>query len=160
MLTACTPSAPAGPPGPGLLAVLGAWTWLGVDPDDTDLVHLLLAHPPGHTAHDTAAAIETRMRQLSAALGGLAPPQAPTPDLGERLLIADTATVLRFDGTRYGTRLPVRTGWTQHVRDHGQAVVVIGLDPLPRSADLTRVDAYLDVGLASGRLLFGLARPA
>ncbi|MFI6769609.1 hypothetical protein [Streptomyces sp. NPDC050355] len=100
------------------------------------------------------------MRQLSAALGSLAPPQVPTPDLGERLLIADTATVLRFDGTRYGTRLPVRPGWTQHVRDHGQAVVVVGLDPLPRSADLARVDAYRDVGLASGRLLFGLARPA
>ena len=74
--------------------------------------------------------------------------------------MADTATVLRFDGTRYGMRLPVRRGWTEHVRVHGQAVVVIGLDPLPRSADLARVDAYLDAGLARGRLLFGLARPA
>ncbi|MFI9358673.1 hypothetical protein [Streptomyces lydicus] len=142
-----------------MLAALGAWTWLGVDPADTDLAHLLLAHPPGHTERDTAAAIEDRMRHLSASLGGLAGPQDPIPDLGNRLLTAGTTTVLRFDGTRYGTRLPVRTGWTEHVHGHGQAVVVIGLDPLPRSADLPRVDAYLDAGLLSGRLLFGIARP-
>ncbi|WP_414505443.1 hypothetical protein [Streptomyces sp. NEAU-L66] len=43
MLTACAPPAAAGP-GPGLLALLGAWTWLGVDPADTDLAHLFLAH--------------------------------------------------------------------------------------------------------------------
>ena len=159
MLTARTLPA-AADPGPGLLAALGAWTWLGVDPADTDLAHLLLAHPPGHTQRDTAAAIEARMRHHSAALGSLAEPQHPIPDLGDRLLIAVTTTVLRFDGTRFGMRLPVRTGWAEHVRTHGQAVVVMGLDPLPRSADLARVDAYLDAGLASGRLLFGLAHPA
>jgi hypothetical protein len=141
------------------MAVLGAWTWLGIDPADADTAHVLLAHPPGHTDHDTAVAIEARMRQLSAALGGLAPPRAP--DLGGRLLIADATTVLlRFHGTHYGMRLPVRPGWTQHVCEHGQAVILVGLDPLPRSADLAHVDAYLDAGLASGRLLFGLAHPA
>ncbi|MFD8544974.1 hypothetical protein [Streptomyces sp. NPDC059649] len=160
MLTACTLLAAAGP-GPSLLAALGAWTWLGIDPADTDHAHLLLAHPPGPTGHDTAQAIEFRMRHLAASLGGLAEPQDSVPDLGERLLIVDATTVLlRFRGSRFGARLPVRPGWTRHVRDHGQAVVVIGLDPLPRSADLPRVDAYLDAGLASGRLLFGLARPA
>ncbi|GGU43073.1 hypothetical protein GCM10010211_02980 [Streptomyces albospinus] len=160
MLTA-RPLTPAAGPGPGLLAALGAWTWLGVDPADTDLAHLLLAHPPGRTEHDTAAAIEARMRRRSASLGGLAEPQDPVPDLGERLLIVDTSTVLlRFHGSRFGTRLPVRSGWTRHVRDHRQALIVIGSDPLPRSADLPRVDAYLDAGLASGRLLFGLAHPA
>ncbi|WP_310727243.1 hypothetical protein [Streptomyces sp. N2A] len=160
MLTARTPLAAAGP-GPGLLAALGAWTWLGVDPDGTDLAHVLLTHPPGHTEHDTAEAIEARMRCLSASLGGLAEPQDPTPDLGERLLIVGTTTVLlRFHGSRFGTRLPVRPGWTHHVRHHEQAVVVLGLDPLARSADLKRVDAYLDAGLSSGRLLLGLAHPA
>ncbi|WP_438490250.1 hypothetical protein [Streptomyces sp. S186] len=110
--------------GPGLLAALGAWTWLGVDPADTDLAHLPLAHPPGRTEHDTAAAIEARMRHLSASLGGLAEPQDQVPDLGECLLIVDTTTVLlRFNGSRFGTRLPVRPGWTRHVRDHGQAVM-------------------------------------
>ncbi|MFE7780076.1 hypothetical protein [Streptomyces nigrescens] len=159
MLTACAPPAAAGP-GPGLLALLGAWTWLGVDPADTDLAHLFLAHPPGHTEHDTAAAIEGHMLQVSAALGGLAEPQDLVPDLGGRLLIVDATTVLlRFHGTRFGTRLPVRPGWTEHVCGHGQAVVVMGLDPLPRSADLAHVDAYLDAGLTSGRLLFGLVHP-
>ncbi|MGG7572890.1 hypothetical protein [Streptomyces sirii] len=160
MLTTCVQPTTAGT-GPGLLAALGAWTWLGVDPVDTDLAHVLLAHPPGRSGHDTVLAIEARMRHLSASLGGLAEPPDLVPDLGERLLIVDTATVLlRFHSTPFGIQLPVRPGWTQHVRDHGQAVIVIGLDPLPRSADLPRVDTYLDAGLASGRLLFGLARPA
>lgn len=144
MLTACTQAA-AGP-GAGLLAALGAWTWLGGDPADTDLAYLLLAHPPGRTEHDAAAAVETRMLQLSAALGGPAAPQDLIPDVGRRLLVADTAAVLRFDGTRYSMRLPVRPGWTDHVRGHGQSIVLIGLDPLPRSADRARVDVQPQSG--------------
>ncbi|MFF3276933.1 hypothetical protein ACFYWU_39375 [Streptomyces chrestomyceticus] len=157
MLTTCSPQAG---PGPGLLAALGAWTWLGIDPDDTPLAHLLLALPPGRTARDTPVAIEARMRHISAALGVMAAPQERVPDLGARLLMVGPTTVLlRFDGTRYGLRLPVRPGWTQHVRRHGQAVITIGMAPLTRSADLAAVDTYLDDTLASGRLLFGLAHP-
>ncbi|MGW7492613.1 hypothetical protein [Streptomyces sp. NPDC054786] len=60
-----------------------------------------------------------------------------------------------------GPGLPTALGaWTWLGLDHRQAVIVVGLDPLPRSADHTRVDAYLDAGLVSGRLLLGLARPA
>ncbi|MFH9422398.1 hypothetical protein [Streptomyces sp. NPDC017529] len=160
MLTTCTlPAVTA--PGPGLLAALGAWTWLGLDPADAPLAHLLLAHPPGSTARDTPAAIEARMRRIAAALGGLATPQERVPNLGVRLLIVSPTTVLlRFDGTRYGVRLPVRPGWHQHVRRHGQAVITIGLAPLKRSADLTEVETYLHDTLASGHILFGVVRPA
>ncbi|WP_050502974.1 hypothetical protein [Streptomyces monomycini] len=160
MLTTCTPPDVANAPGPGLLAALGAWTWLGLDPTDAPLAHLLLAHPPGRTARDTPAAIEARMQRIAASLGGLAAPQEYVPDVGARLLMVSLTTVLlRFDGTRYGVRLPVRPGWTQHVRHQGQAVIAIGLTPLPRSACLTEVDTYLADALASGRLLFGLIRP-
>ncbi|MFI9231675.1 hypothetical protein [Streptomyces rimosus] len=159
MLTTCTPLTVTGP-GPGLLAALGAWTWLGLDPGDTPLAHLHLAHPPGRTARDTPAAIEARMRHISAALGGLATPEERVPNLGARLLMVSPTTVLlRFDGTSYGLRLPVRPGWTQHVHRHGQVVITIGLAPLTRSAGLAAVDTYLDDALASGRLLFGLAHP-
>ncbi|WP_206507825.1 hypothetical protein [Streptomyces chrestomyceticus] len=160
MLTTCTPPPVLNAPGPGLLAALGAWTWLGLDPADAPLAHRLLAHPPGRTARDTPAAIEARMQRIAAALGGLATPQERVPNLGPRLLMVSSTTVLlRFDGTRYGVRLPVRSGWTQHVRRHGQVVITIGLAPLTRSADLTDVDTYLDDTLASDRLLFGLVRP-
>ena len=75
--------------------------------------HLLLAHPPGHTAHDTAAAIETRMRQLSAALGSLAPPRevphsgprrTPASDRGHR----HGAPALRRNPLRYAAAGPTR----------------------------------------------------
>ncbi|CAM5578749.1 MULTISPECIES: hypothetical protein [Streptomyces] len=159
MLITCTSPATTGP-SPGLLATLGAWTWLGLDPAEAPLGHLLLAHPPGRTACDTPAAIEVRMRRIADALGGLATPQERVPNLGARLLMVSRTTVLlRFDGTRFGVRLPVRPGWTQQVQRHGQAVITVGLPPLKRSADLADVDIYLDDTLASGRLLFGLTYP-
>ncbi|MFB1042351.1 hypothetical protein [Streptomyces chrestomyceticus] len=161
MLTTCTPPAVANAPGPGLLAALGAWTWLGLDPADAPLAQLLLAHPPGRTARDTPAAIEARMQRIAVSLGGLAAPQEYVPDVGARLLmVGPTSVLLRFDGTRYGVRLPVRPGWARHVRLHDRAVITIGLSPLPRSADLPDVDTYLTDALASGRLLFGLSHSA
>ncbi len=147
-------------PGPGLLASLGAWTWLGTDPHGTGLAYLLLTHPPGRSARDSPDALEARMRHLAASLGGLAAPHDPVPDLGARLHILGTTTVLlRYHGARFGTRLPVLSDWTRHVQRQCQAIVVVGLNPLPRSAGLERVDTYLDASLASGRLLFGLVRP-
>ncbi|OKI00317.1 hypothetical protein A6A06_24655 [Streptomyces sp. CB02923] len=160
MLTTCTPPTITAP-GPGLLAALGAWTWLGLDPADTPLAHLLLAHPPGRTARETPAVIEVRMRRIADALGGLATPQERVPNLGAKLLMVNPTTVLlRFDGTRYGVRLPVRPGWAQHVRRNGQAVITVGLAPLSRSADLADVDAYLNATLACSDLLFGVVCPA
>ncbi|GCD44712.1 hypothetical protein [Streptomyces paromomycinus] len=161
MLITCTPPAVVNGPDPGLMAALGAWTWLGLDPTEIPLAHLLLAHPPGRTDRDTSTAIETRMRCIATSLGGPATAQERLPDLGARLLIVRPTTVLlRFDGTRYGVRLPVRPSWSEHVRRNGQALITIGLAPLSRSAGLTDVDAYLNVTLACGRLLFGVVHPA
>ncbi|MFF1723678.1 hypothetical protein [Streptomyces sviceus] len=42
------------------------------------------------------------------------------------------------------------------VARNGEAVLLLGLDPLPQSADAARVDTYLDDALAGGWLLFGL----
>lgn len=161
MLTrpAAPASTPSGP-SPRLLASLGAWTWPGTDPAGASIAHILLAHLPGRSGHDTAAAIEARMRHLAESLGGLATARDSVPDLPGRLRIIGDRVLLRFHGTRYGLRLPTHPTWTSLVTSSGKAVVLIGLDPLPQSADAARVDAYLDAALATDRLLFGLARTA
>ncbi|MCQ4081961.1 hypothetical protein NGB36_15425 [Streptomyces sp. RB6PN25] len=147
-------------PGLGLLAALGAWTWAGTDPAGQGIAHILLAHPPGRTGHDTPQAIEARMRHIAGCLGGLADPLDAVPDLGERLQVAGCWVLLRFPGARYGMRLPSHPRWTDLVTSRRQAVLLVGLNPLTRSADATRVDAYLDSVLAADRLLFGLVRTA
>jgi hypothetical protein len=48
--------------------------------------------------------------------------------------------------------------WPALVARSGEAILVLGLDPLPQSASASRVDAYLDTVLAADRLLFGRAR--
>jgi hypothetical protein len=156
MLTRTPP--PGTGPRPGLLASLGAWTWPGTAPDGRDLAHVLLAHPPGRTGHDTPEAIEARMRLIADALGGLAQARDRLPLLPGRLQVVGDWVLMRFHGARYGLRLPTHPRWTALVTASGEAAVTVGLDPLPRSADAARVDAYLDTALAAGRLLFGLAR--
>ncbi|MGW0555757.1 hypothetical protein ACWDZ6_16325 [Streptomyces sp. NPDC002926] len=65
--------------------------------------------------------------------------------------------LLRFHGARYGLRLPTHPTWTDLLTGCGRAVLLLGLDLLPQSADAPRVDAYLDAALATDRLLFGRA---
>ncbi|GHF44414.1 hypothetical protein GCM10010218_27190 [Streptomyces mashuensis] len=62
MLTRTLTPAPSSGPGPGLLFALSAWTWSGPGPDGQDIAHVLPAHPPGRTSHDTPAAIATAAR--------------------------------------------------------------------------------------------------
>lgn len=52
---------------------------------------------------------------------------------------------------------PVGPG-TEVVARSGEVILLLGLDPLPQSADAAKVDAYLDAALAADRLLFGRAR--
>lgn len=61
-------------------------------------------------------------------------------------------------GISRGLRLPTRRPWTELVARNAEAVLLLGLDPLPQSADAARVDTYLDAALAADRLLFGRAR--
>ncbi|WP_277033635.1 hypothetical protein [Actinacidiphila oryziradicis] len=67
---------------------------------------------------------------------------------------------MRFQGARFGLRLPSLPGWTDLVRARGEDVLLMGLDPLPNDADGAQVDSHLDRSLTTGRLLFGLARTA
>ncbi|WP_327249873.1 hypothetical protein [Streptomyces sp. NBC_01320] len=145
-------------PGPGLLVSLGAWTWPGTDPAGQSIAHILLAHPPGRTSHDTAEVIEARIRHIAESLGGLAGARERIPDLHGRLQVIGDRVLLRFHGARYGLRLPTHPTWTDLLTSSGQAVLLLSLDPLPQSAGAARVDAYLDTTLAADRLLFGLAR--
>ncbi|OMI33700.1 hypothetical protein [Streptomyces sparsogenes] len=49
------------------MASLGAWTWPGTASDGQDVAHVLLAHPPSRTDHDTSETVEARM-QMDAVL--------------------------------------------------------------------------------------------
>ncbi|WP_245790502.1 hypothetical protein [Streptomyces monashensis] len=55
-------------------------------------------------------------------------------------------------------RLPTCRSWTELVARNSEAILLLGLDPLPQSADAARLDAYLDAALAADRLLFGRGR--
>ncbi|MHB9860854.1 hypothetical protein [Streptomyces sp. YIM S03343] len=63
-----------------------------------------------------------------------------------------------FPGASRRLRLPTRRSWTELVTRNGEAILLLGLDPLPQSADAAQVDAYLDAELAADRLLFGRTR--
>ncbi|MFB7501458.1 hypothetical protein ACFC09_43505 [Streptomyces sp. NPDC056161] len=66
--------------------------------------------------------------------------------------------LVHFPGASRRLRLPTRRSWTELVARNGEAVLLLGLDPLPQTADAARLDAYLDAALAAERLLFGRAR--
>ncbi|MFF3650395.1 DUF5949 family protein [Streptomyces sp. NPDC002181] len=147
-------------PDTGLLSSLGAWTWPGKSADGRQVAHILLAHRLGRTSHDTPGAIETRMRHLAEILGGLARAQESVPDIQGTLVTIGPRALLKFPGARWGLRLPTHPQWTRLAQDSGRAALIIGLDPLPQSADAVRLDAYLDAALAADRLLFGFAHTA
>ncbi|MBT2383580.1 hypothetical protein [Streptomyces sp. ISL-11] len=158
MLTRALTPAPLSGPGPCLLVSLSTWTWSGTDPVGQDVAHILLAHPPGRSGRDAPEAIASRMRHIAASLGGLAGSRGSLPELDGRLHVVGDRVLLKFHGSRYGLRLPMYPGWTSLLARRGRAVLIVGLDPLPQSADAARVDAYIDAAPAAGRLLFGLAR--
>ncbi|MFD7104825.1 hypothetical protein [Streptomyces celluloflavus] len=54
--------------------------------------------------------------------------------------------------------LPTRRAWSELVARNGEAVLLLGLDPLPQSAGAAEFDAYPDTVLAADRMLFGRAR--
>ncbi|MFI1969794.1 DUF5949 family protein [Streptomyces cinnamoneus] len=158
MLTRTLTPAPSTGPGPSLLFSLSTWTWSGPGPDGQDIAHILLAHPLGRAGHDTPAAIETRMRHVAASLGPLVGGHDVIADLDGCLRVVGSRVLLKFGGSRYGLRLPTQPGWIDLITCRGQAVLILGLDPLPQSATAGRLDTYLDAARAADRLLFGLAR--
>ncbi|MDT0425139.1 hypothetical protein [Streptomyces evansiae] len=148
------------PPSPELrlLVSLASWTWPGTSPDGREAAHILITHTPAFTGPDAVEAVEARMRRLSDSLGGLTGPREPVPDLDRCLQIVGDQVLMHFPGAARTLRLPTRRPWTELVARTGEAVLLLGLDPLPQTADAARLDTYLDDALAADRLLFGRAR--
>ncbi|MGW7366004.1 hypothetical protein ACWGI8_21855 [Streptomyces sp. NPDC054841] len=145
------------PPSPELrlLVSLASWTWPGTGPDGREVAHILITHTPAPTGPDT---VETRLRRLSDSLGSLAGPREVVPELDRCLQIVGDQVLVHFPGASRRLRLPSRRSWTELVARNGEAILLLGLDPLPQTADATRLDGYLDAALAADRLLFGRAR--
>ncbi|MCX5167935.1 hypothetical protein OG616_07895 [Streptomyces antibioticus] len=145
------------PPDPELrlLLSLASWTWPGTGPDGHEVAHILITHTPALATPDT---VEARMRRLSDSLGSLAGPREVVPEIDRCLQIVGDQVLVHIPGAPRRLRLPTRRAWTELVAHNGDAVLLLGLDPLPQSADAARLDAYLDAALAAERLLFGRAR--
>ncbi|WP_328443395.1 hypothetical protein OG780_44245 [Streptomyces sp. NBC_00386] len=139
------------PPAPELrlLASLASWTWPGTGPNGREVAHILITHAQALTG-DT---VEARLRRLSDSLGSLAGPREVVPELNRCLQIVDDQVLVHFPGASRKRRLPTQRSWTKLVARN-----LLGLDPLPQTADTARVDAYLNAALAAERLLFGRAR--
>ncbi|MFD7169018.1 hypothetical protein [Streptomyces violascens] len=144
-------------PGPELrlLVSLAAWTWPGTGPDGHEVAHILITHTPAPTGPGT---IEARVRRLSDSLGSLAGSREVVPELDRCLQIVGDQVLVHFPGASRTLRLPTRRSWTGLVARNGEAVLLLGLDPLPQTADAARLDTYLDAALTADRLLFGRAR--
>ncbi|MFD7137480.1 hypothetical protein [Streptomyces sp. NPDC059894] len=148
------------PPGPELrqLVSLAAWTWPGAGPDGHEIAHILITHTPAFTDTGIAVTAEDRMRRLSACLGGLTGAREVVPDLRPCLQLAGDHVLLNIPGASRRLRLPTRRPWTELVTRTGEAILLLGLEPLPQSAGADRLDTYLDAALAADRLLFGRAQ--
>lgn len=148
------------PPTPDLrlLTSLATWTWADTRPNGHETAHILITHAPTPTGTGTAETAEAGMRRLSASLGGLAGAREVVPELKRCLQIVGDQVLLHIPGVSRRLRLPTRRPWTELVTRNSEAVLLLGLDPLPQAADAARIDAYLDATLATDRLLFGRAR--
>ncbi|GAA2514749.1 hypothetical protein [Streptomyces longisporus] len=145
-------------PSAGLIASLATTTWLDNTPTGATLCCLLLVPQPPRNCYETPAVIEQRMRAVAEALH-LGPATTPPPDIGPRLrLIAPTEVALRFDGTPYRKRIPTGRPWTLLLGQGTPAALVLGLDPLSRSAASAEIDSYLDRAALRRRLLLGHTR--
>jgi hypothetical protein len=148
------------PPGPELqlLVSLAAWTWPGTGPDGREIARILITRTPALAGPGAAETAEARMRRLSASLGGLAEAREVVPELERCLQTVGDQVLLHVPGASRRLRLPTRRSWSELLARNGEAILLLGLDPLPQSADAAQVDAYLDAALAADRLLFGRAR--
>lgn len=145
-------------PSAGLIASMATTTWLDAVPTGAALCCLLLVPQPPRSLYETSAVIEQRMRAVAEALH-LGPATAPPPDIGPRLrLVTPTEVALRFDGTPYRKRIPAGRPWTLLLGRRTPVALVLGLDPLSRSATPAEIDSYLDRATLRQRLLFGHAQ--
>ncbi|MCX4828320.1 hypothetical protein OG785_17345 [Streptomyces sp. NBC_00006] len=149
------------PPGPDLrlLASLASWTWIGSGPDGHELAHILITESLASIGPDAEAdTAEVRVRRFADSLGGLGGVGDVVQDAGRCLRIVGGQVSLHFPGSSRRLRLPARPEWMSLVTGTVEAVLLLGLDPLPQASDAVQLDAYLDTTLAADRLLFGRAR--
>jgi hypothetical protein len=145
-------------PSAGLIASLATTTWLDTVPSGATLCCLLLVPQPPRSLCETPTVIERRMRGVAEALH-LGPATIPPPDIGPRLrLISPTEIALRFDDTPYRKRIHAGRPWTLLLSQETPVALVLGLDPLSRSATPAEIDTYLDRATLRQRLLFGHTR--
>ncbi|MFD4754006.1 MULTISPECIES: hypothetical protein [unclassified Streptomyces] len=145
------------PPSPELRlhVSLTAWTWQGAGPDNREIARILITHTPAPTNGGTAATTEDHVRRLSGCLGGLAGAREVISRLGRRLRLVGDRALLHVPGASRRLPLPTRRSLNELVARIGEAILVLGLDALPQSADAARLDTYLDAALVADRLLFG-----
>ncbi|WP_037932906.1 hypothetical protein [Streptomyces sp. SPB78] len=145
------------PPSPELRphVSLAAWTWQGAGPDNREIAYILVTRTPAPTNGGTAATTEDHMRRLSECLGGLTGAREVVPRLGRRLRFVGGRALPHVPGASRRPPLPTRRSWNELVARTGEAILVLGLDALPQSADAARLDTHLDAALAADRLLFG-----
>lgn len=142
-------------PTPGTLASLSVRPWIDSTVDGKPFAPILITHPPGRRDADTADAIEARMRGVAAALGA-APAEAPLMYVGARVAVHQGRVVVRLDETPYA--LTARAGrWTHVIRELGQVVLTVGLDPLRTDAHGAEIDEYIESQGVARRLFTGLA---
>lgn len=80
------------------------------------------------------------MRHIAASLGPLVGAHEVTARLDGCLRVIGNRVLLKFGGSRYGLRLPTHLGWTDLITRRGQAVLILGLDALPQSTTVSRLD--------------------
>lgn len=152
--TAIDPTHPIAPTA-GLIASLTVRPWIDHTADGKTFAPMLITHPPGRRDVDTANAIEARMRGVADALGA-APAHAPLPYVGARVAVHQGVVLVRFDDTLHA--LAIRPGrWTQVVRDLGQVLLIVGLDPLQGGAHGAEIDQYIESEGVARRLFTGIA---
>lgn len=154
MLTGPTPDTYVSP---GLLASLSAFTWVGLDPVESQVGMVLVAHAPVRSAEGTGRTFDQRMRAFASALG-MGSSDEPLPNLGACLSVGPgPRVVLRPEGARYGLQLPVHPRWVRLLLERPNVAVVVGLDPIARTSAMADINNYLDKGMDAGRLFFGTA---
>lgn len=136
---------------------LAAWTWPGTGPDGRDVAHILITHSPALSL-GTVETVKAWIRRLSDGLGSVAGPREVVPEFDHSLRIVGDHVLLHLPGASRRLRLPTRRSWTELDARNGEALLLLGLDLLPQSADAAHIDAYLDTALAADRLLPGRTR--
>lgn len=137
MLTASPPV-----PGPGFVATTAVMTWL--EPTSAGPVAwLLIGHCGPRRPGETPQSIEAGLSSMADALC-LSPVAERVLAIGNRLILRGRVTALDYGHPDYLLRVPSPgERWREHVARGGNALVVIGLDPIPPAAAQDAIDAYL-----------------